>query len=754
MNRLARGIRAVAACSLAATVLNSCTHEPETRQRWPLATVRPLAVPDSMRLTQPKVDIGQLIPGSAGLPWLIGGSYAEPGQSGAPAVWLSDDANIWSKIPISDAVEGDFDGWAEGGTELTALAGSVWRDGMRVNKLWTSTDRRQWHERTLPQALTGGTEITDLSVDGTSVLLLGSAVDGKQTVLRLDADDNVSAVPLPTVGPDEQLDAWELVAAGNTVILLATTGPEGATTAPVLYHSSDSGANWSPRARLTDNRGYFGGITRTDDGFVLVGSVRADSSPSAPPLPAAWHSVDGASWLPERVPAAPEDLRLEPASGVSLRSPIAADGTVTALAHAPDAAVAGMYRRHNDGSWELVGTTGDNAYSGAKGSIVARPDGSIIGVIDDGGVRIGRLTADRTWTDVQQLSRRAVPFGGSLVLDPDRRLVRTGRSVWQVHADGTTSRSGEFMLVSLHVDAAVKTEWLPREAGSLHGTLTSIGPGGIEVVLGSAVDLENSSVTARGWWRSPLSTDWHPVSGFDPTTTLEMGTLGQVGNQWMLTAHGRPNIGFTTRGTGQIWSSTDGTSWQQMPVRSEGELSSRIAAVCAGPNSKHIAVGWVEQTPGTTVAAAWGLDGQWQRLNLGAFDDFDGSLSGCAAGPFGFVVDGTIDGRSAVLQSATGDDWQKAVVLGRGESLADITARPSGFIAAGRVQDSAMSAPALWVSRDGRAWNPVRVPSLDSSTARIGELEDGEIAVFLPAEDGEPISVIDDVDGLIAEYGG
>ncbi|MFI8975153.1 hypothetical protein ACIGO9_19870 [Nocardia asteroides] len=716
--------------------------------------MKPIAVPESMRLTQPTVDAGRLVPGEAGLPWLIGGSYAEPGRPGTPAVWLSDDAAVWSRAPVTDAVEGDFDGWAEGSAELTALAGSVWHDGLRTNKLWTSTDRRHWRERVLPQALTGGTEVTNLSVDGTSVVLLGTDSDGEQALLRLDANDSVTSVPLPAVASGERLAGWELVAAGPTVVLLASTGPEGATTAPVIYQSGDSGKSWSSRIRLTGDRGYFGGLTRTPDGFSLVGSVRADNGPNAPALPAAWRSPDGVSWTPERVPVPSEETDLAPASGVSLRSPIAANGTVTAIGQGPDAPVAGLYRRNGDGSWELAGTTDNNKYSGAHGSVVAQPDGSMVGLIDDGGVRIGRLTADRTWTDLQRLSSRAVPFAWPIVLDPARRLLRTGRSVWQVEPNGRRSRSGEFTLVTLQGDSAIETDWQPRAAESMHGALLSTGPDGVEVVLGAEYDPATGSAPARGSWRSPNVADWQSVSGFDSETTLDLDSLDHFGDRWILTARGRPDVGFTTRSSAQIWSSLDGTVWHQMPVQTDGELSSRINDVCATPTGDPIAVGWVERSPGIAVPAAWRLDGLWQRLNLGPFDDIDGQLSGCAAGPSGIVAEGTVDGRSAILQSITGDDWQRTVELARGESLSDVTARPAGFIAGGRLQQAGMSAPALWVSRDGRTWKPVRVPSFGPATARIGDLGNGEIAVFLPADAGDPISVIGDVDSLINEYGG
>jgi hypothetical protein len=71
--------------------------------------------------------------------------------------------------------------------------------------------------------------------------------------------------------------------------------------APVVLRSDDSGMTWTDSASAGDQRVFFvdakvSGISRSDSGFVMVGSVVANALRPKPPRALMWFSLDGSIW--------------------------------------------------------------------------------------------------------------------------------------------------------------------------------------------------------------------------------------------------------------------------------------------------------------------------------------------------------------------------------------------------------------------------------------------------------------------------
>jgi len=245
-------------------------------------------------------------------------------------------------------------------------------------------------------------------------------------------------------------------------------------------------------------------------------------------------------------------------------------------------------------------------------------------------------------------------------------------------------------------------------------------------------------------------------------------------------------VGATDDALGVIWSTTDGQAWMSSagPTTLDGML---LAAVAVG-DPGIVVVGWSEtdaialfspdgiswsrqQVPGShpgssIVAVAWqrgrfvavggggepgaavswmSTDGRvWTRVSI-IEEGNQESLNGVAAGPDGFVVDGTHRGRAAVWTSSDGNAWKRTDLPG---STAD---DPGRLRYAGGHFFLPVTGGDLFTSTDGQLWLRTTVPGFGVGVFDVASIPGGFIAVGRSSEGSQP-GVVATSDGDLTRW--
>ena len=215
---------------------------------------------------------------------------------------------------------------------------------------------------------------------------------------------------------------------------------------------------------------------------------------------------------------------------------------------------------------------------------------------------------------------------------------------------------------------------------------TPVGTPAAQTGVPSAVPSETPGVTTSPTPTSPAAAEpWHAVVGDDAVSGAQWQDVTWTGSEFVA-------VGIGLAGGGAFLTSTDGRRWRTVP---------------SGGTS-----GWP---------------------------------SDVAAGPFGLVATGSVDGWPTAWHSADGQHWtyrQKVVPaqLNRGDqvSITDVVATDTGWLAVGRDDPDCRVAcgetplrALVWTSTDAAAWDRIPAgPSMaDAGINAVAAVDGGYVAV-------------------------
>ena len=751
----ALALPAFAVVTIAALTLSGCVGGESTEVPPPTpVTIDEVTVPASLATTQPYVTVDStVLPGVAGLPWLVGGSSAPPAAGGIPTIWSSPDGSSWTGKAVDPNFEGSFDGDLAGSDQLSALAGNAWRDGDSSAVVWTSTDRATWNAVKLPKDFAGSYRVVDAAVTGTTVVVIGATPEGESRGIRVDGD-KVTEFDLPDAGDEKLLQASAIVATGKTLLLLGAPGAEGEPAASVTWLSADLGDSWGEPSTVTDEKSNIAGVTYTGSGYVATGSAPRDAESNATGN-AAWSSADGTTWAAESVPSTGEygTLYYHGSADAGLSAPNANGGTVMAVMWNDNAAVSGIYQRGADGQWSYLGETGANPGSGAGGLAVAVAGAPAVVLLGQSGYLRGGLF-DGSWRDTTVLAAREDVLAPSAIYPAeDRALVTLSRSTFELGENLSWRNSSQYSIAEVADDTLTETQWSPPEAAALTGVLMASDETGAEVLIGSSFPADTADILAQGWYRSAPDAGWTPMTGFDASGATSFSAVQKVGDEWVAVGRTRDSGNVGNPEHGVIWASADGVTWARGGGDfGSGTLETSIADVCALPDGGQVAVGWVEESVGSFRSSVWmGSAGTWTRADIGDLGSKSGYATACATGEKGVVMAANVGGRSTLQLSSDGATWTEELRADRGATLGEPVPVPGGFAASGSVASDSFTGPVVWLSADGADWSPVSIPSYKTgSTTEVAPYGD-DLLVTMSARTGHPVSIVRDIKTVIAD---
>lgn len=752
--KLGARILGVAAAVAVTVPLAACVGASDS---LPTVAVETITAPASLTPAQPLVQQrGDLMPATDSAPFAFGGAVTEPGGVASPAVWTSSDGASWQRATVGADVDGSFWGMLAGSDELAALGGVVWKERSYTSVLWTSVDRITWQAVALPEPFVSTHRLTLLDVIDDLVYGIAQTTLGAAEAF-VASGSSVDTIALPELREGEVLTPLALTGHDDSLLLIATPGPEGQYNPVVSYRSTDRGASWSSAVELGASITDFAGVTWTGTEYVATGSTPGSSTPGAAYRPSSWVSADGATWAKEAVPAPPRSSPFFFLDGADVwfGAPTVNNGTVTVIASNLNSAVGALYSRSASGAWTFVSTTSTNSTNGENGLAVPHADGDAVVVLGSGGhLRTGAFDGDE-FTDTQTLAARDVVgyvHGAHPAVDAVDLVVR--QRTFTVETDLRWRNTSDYTLATYAGgQAASETPWSPAEVGELLTVSMATDADGAQIVTGSRFPVGESVIIAEGYYRASATADWVPMTGFSRKGSTEFHALASTGGGWVAVGDYRASSNTGTPSHATVWTSTDGVAWVRADGDfGEGRLESSLADVCVLPDGTPIGVGWAAVGTGAYRMAAWSPAGDaWAHHDLGEFGDADGYATSCANDETGVVVSASIAGRSVLLRTTTGGDWRQVFRAEQGAVLVDPIAVDGGFAAAGSFADEATAGAVVWLSRDGIAWVPVSIPSRNPDSTYLVAPVGADLLVALPATSGDPLVVVRDIARVIAD---
>ncbi|WP_166868870.1 hypothetical protein [Salinibacterium sp. ZJ70] len=742
-------LRLIGVALAAAVALTACTDRGAVR-----VDAVELDSPAWLQPTQRAVSLGALLPSDGDVPSLVVGATAEAGGPLVATVWTVGDDGGLSERALPGAA-GQFWPAAAGSSSVTIIAGQAWDSGESRLRLLLSADRVTWRDVVLDDALARDYPwVSGIAVDAGNGYVVATSADGRAIGLRI-TDGAVRKFELPT--PESGLlGASGLTVSAGRMVLVARSGPEGEPSAPKVHVSDDGGANWSAGAELdtADPMTTVAGVVAVGDGFLVTGAVADREDRGFANVPAAWWSEDGHAWSLETVPLA-DDGGFGAPHGVTVGfgAPIVDNGYVATVAYDAAADVSAIYTRSPGGEWVHRGTTTPTPRLGAGGLALPRPDGSVLAAVGGSSAyRWGALGVDGTWTDLEVLSvREDIAEVSSLVLGSDgvEALARMPRFET---SDGSWRTYSEVFTAVVDASGTTQHGWSPSELGEMTSVVMAVNPVGDEVRVG--LDFTDAGVIARSWFRASGGEDWISGAGFPQHGGFTSPGVAAAGGGWALFGGMRPNVGPGAVARAIIVTSPDGRLWTEVAGDfADDDRASAVTGVCDLPSGGMIAVGWVEAADRTTRAIAWEPDatGWWHRVAIGPLGEAPGWATGCASGDDGAVIAAYVSGRSVLAHSADGFDWAEVLRVDPGNSVGVPVEVPGGFAAPGEYSGGGTDGPAVWLSRDGREWSAVVVPSrAPGSTLAVAPLG-ADLIVAQSGRIGAPLLLVPDIARLIGQ---
>lgn len=749
--RRSASVVTLATLTITALALTACTGEgvdaPTT------ATIEVLQTPASMSPTQPYAWANSaILPATGELPWLVVADISPPGGAAIATALTSTDGLKWDSTKVTSELDGSFSSVLAGDDTIAAIGGTLWTEGSFVSMLFTSTDRQEWSAVALPEDFATQFSLYTLSVRDGVVTGIGTDSVGASVGIAIEGDE-VTTFDLPAIGEGELLSPVALVS-GDTMLLIARPGDEGANNPVVSFVSDDSGASWSDSIEIAAADASVAGAVLVDEGFVATGWAPRSADPGAPSSPAAWFSADGVSWTPESVPAVSDGLFFFSENGsVGFGAPNANAGAVSATAWNDNSAFSGLFRRAPGGAWSFVSESTANASNSVGGSSIPVNDTSTLAVIGQNGyARLSVIQPENGWIDAEVLAERDdFDFVDAIYPGEDRTVMTLGLSSFEVEADGGWRNSTQYTLTTVDDTAVTSVAWEPERAARLTGVQLASDAEGREILVGVNFPVGSNSILAEGWFRETADDEWAPITGFEGSGATHFVGAGKVGEVWLAWGDFRDTSGTSDPSHALVWQSVDGQKWTRAAGDfGTGPLETQMSDICELPGGEAVGVGWVEEAGGEYRNAVWMLDGdQWTRVDIGDLGETYGYASSCATGEDGVVIGSYIGGRSTLQLSSDGSDWTEVFRADPGIEFGKPVAVAGGYAASGQFVDGNFSSPVIWLSADGATWSPVTIPSSSpGSTSAVAPLGD-DLVVTKSGRIGDPAVLVRDIAKVI-----
>lgn len=743
---------AVALTTGAAVValLGGCTFGAPTPDRSTTASVRVdrPSVPAALRLPGEQVTTTRAVGPSGSRPAIVAFSRQKSGRPPSAEIWNSTDGQTWTRAsgfspPTGIALTGIR--LAAVG-RMAAVTASGWSKGVARPILWSSSDGSSWRRVGLPKTFGVGTRVAAVAVLGERIAVVGTEADGGAIGAVLSGGA-WRASTMPDAGRGRILNPAGLAGRGDRAVLIARPAADGARGDIRSYTSAD-GVRWTAAGSIAARAANVYGVVATPKTLVVTGSQPDEGSVARP---VAWSSTDGGSWTSERLgePAEP-GMQWDELADVQLDAPsVGVDGSVSAVMADQNSGYSTVWTRTPDGAWSEVGRTGGNSSNGEGGFAFAMGGGRVAAVLGgDGWSRAGVFGP--AWSEGTAFARRDLEFvPGSASVFGGGIVVPSTRPEFQLETDGGWTNTERSRIASVSAKGALSVvTGVPEQAAQLSGPVYgATGKGG--VVLGSTWD-GVGPILATGF-ASADGGAWTAVTGFPTDGATDPAAVERIDKIWIAVADRRASTAAASPAHASVFTSSDGITWSAAAGDfGSGSLTSAAQDVCAAPDGRPVAVGWVERAAGGYSPAAWSPDGGvWKRLALGKLGATDGYLESCAGDGTSLTVSGILGGRSALLSVSKTGSWSTGFTAPRGESVGRPVRVPGGFAASGNGDDGGTAQPVVWLSRTGRTWTPVAVPALQpGSTTAVAPLGE-DLVVAMPPSLGGPVVIVRDVRTVI-----
>ncbi len=276
-----------------------------------------------------------------------------------------------------------------------------------------------------------------------------------------------------------------------------------------------------------------------------------------------------------------------------------------------------------------------------------------------------------------------------------------------------------------------------------HGLRAPLGISGMDAVAAGPsgfVAIGQVPLGAAAWW-STDGLDWHRArtpQDWRARTAWRFPTLTDI----VSTDAGFVVVGRTTAGSGAVWGSQDGRSWERLAAGLGPGLATIVSAggvlIAAGPD---------RDEDGSRIWASGDLK-TWTAVAT-----LDGiGITSLAAGPLGLVAAGEtfiedVGRRAVVLRSTDGVEWLPSPIEPASETfIQDVAAFGDGWVAVGAMGEGEPESGAAWRSVDGESW--LQAPAIDSwSTPRrsvwveaVAVRPEGDLVATGPGVDGQIVA--------------
>lgn len=740
---------------------------PPTPGQWRRdVPMEPLAVPAEMVATADRLDGGDLVAGTSGLPAISAVIRTSPDGRRHLRV-LRWDGSAWQPADIGPGVPGEPQLTLLAGNEqVAAIAGWTWEAGTIWPYLLTSTDRIGWTPVQLPESLNAAS-ISAVAVDGGRIVALTEGDDGAAATIVVDGAGRGEPVvtPLPARREGERRALTGLAVAGDTVVLTGREGPDDR--GPLLaFRSPDAGGTWAEPVVVSPNdEAWASGVAEVPTGFVITGNDLIPDDPGGHVRMAAWSSPDGITWNAESVPE-PDHFRWD-GHHASLGVPTTAGDYVVAVGGSTNSRSSRLFQRQPGGDWIAVAQTNQVADAvGRLGHVapIEQPSGSnapgalLVTIGGAHGTVVGRI-ASGVWTsDVTPLVDRDPPTFDGLVTG---RLAVVRQRQFLPFGNGGFRTVQEPTLIGLDGDAFSVLPWDPPEAADAEDVEIGVA-GTAQVVLSSRLSDDEEKEPISGWFRPAPGRPWQPVTGFGVDASESLGEISHLGGRWILRGSHADDTGGTDQA--MLWTSADGIGWSRADGDfADGDRSSGIGEVCLDAAGRTVAVGWIRLTESTPTAAMWTeQDGRWQRTTLPTGPEDSSAFHTCGTVAGQLVIGGKRNGAAQRWTADAAGAVQPidppvvdAPTQPRGDaaepfSVDDTGKAPGGYMAVGRLDTAEYTGTVLWLSADGARWTWVPVPTADPDASLMARTDGADLIVLSSSTNFSQAWRIPDIGSVIA----
>ncbi|KRA37348.1 MULTISPECIES: hypothetical protein [unclassified Nocardioides] len=736
-----------------ALLLTACsnTDANDRNEHQQVAAAAPLwtdiSIDDAANPDEPVWDVRAVLSSHDGLPALLAGSVANPGEPNRAVIWDRSSLKKGTPLPLDvDAAESWVGNLSVVGEDTFAV-GWTWERGQQTSFVQRSRDRRSWEPIAVPEELVDQDVYLHTVVDNGAgaPVAIGSSLEQIVAVDLTTGDIRV----LPSGEHLTSYDVGGAATLGSSVVVLVTARNESAGDVVVPYVSNDGGSTWAAAGKLPGVENSVSGVVVTASGLVATGAHLVGDARRA----AAWASADGRTWVREKVPH-------QPTAGWStdLGAPVVDDSGVYAAVADSNRLETAIVRRTVRGEWESFGPPADQwRYPGTSAVLARDGDSLLVARSEDGRLQVGRQTrtargwrfrVSRTTTSVAPVS-----WWTSMRVDGETVQAVGGRTVMEVTGtDNDWYRSHKLAAYSV-IDGTLRGATLtPRAATGLADLSAATAPDGTQVVVGErrVYSFDGPRLELVGWRKRPGAT-WEPVNGLAAPRVSYLNSVAYVGGRWVIAGRDAANT-WLGHAYGALWTSRDGRTWKRErgPFDVDQRSDSWIKHVCSLPDGDLLAVGGVQDAKTSSRPVAFRLDGKkWTRLSLTGLGPDAVALESCATTGDVTLVKGW-ELTQQFWSTSDGTTFTRHDIGVAGDNVGEVVSVPGGFAAAGMAHDRSRSQPVVWLSANGTRWTQVPIPASRSMSPGEVALWGDRLVVTMASASGPGVYVLENLAELLS----